>query len=96
MIWKSNSNQTLFDLAIQLYGDVSYAIKIAEDNDIEITSQTSTGQEIKYDLSGISTGIQLSLIGSKKTISTGFLSQTPSLPPIIQRSFNNDFNFDFD
>jgi hypothetical protein len=95
MIWKANSNQTLFDLAIQLYGDVSYAVKIAADNNLSLTTQTSTGQEIVYELNGISTGIQLNLINNRKTIATGFLASDPPLPPIIQRSFNNDFNLDF-
>jgi len=95
MIWKANSNQTLFDLAIQLYGDISYAVKIASDNNLPLTAQTSTGQEIVYDLAGVSTGIQLQLINNRKTIATGFLASDPPLPPVIQRSYNNDFNLDF-
>lgn len=95
MIWTANSNQTLFDLAIQLYGDVSYAAKIAADNNLSLNTQTFTGQQIQYDLTGVSTAIQLNLINNRKTIATGFLASDPPLPPVIQRSFNNDFNLDF-
>jgi hypothetical protein len=96
MIWTANSNQTLFDLAIQLYGDISYALKIAADNNLDLNTQTFTGQKIVYDLNGISTAVQLNLINNRKTIATGFLASDPPLPPVIQRSFNNDFNLDFD
>lgn len=96
MIWTANSNQTLFDLAIQLYGDVSYAAKIAADNNLSLNTQTFTGQQIQYDLAGVSTGIQLNLLNDRKTLATGFLASDPPLPPVIQRSFNNDFNLDFD
>lgn len=97
MIWKTNSNQTLFDLAIQLYGDVSFAIKIANDNDLSFTYQSNTNDDITYDLpTNASNTLQLVLVNSKKSLATGFKASIPAIPPVIQRSYNNDFSLDFD
>lgn len=97
MIWKTNSNQTIFDLAIQLYGDISFAVKIMEDNNLNYDYQSNTNDEIFYELpTNASNTLQLILVNNNKSLATGFKASTPSLPPFVQRSFNNDFSFDFD
>lgn len=94
-IWKTSSNQTLFDLALQLYGNVSFAYKILADNGLNWNYQSATGDEITYDPTGSDLGLQRILLGNKKVIATGFTTEN-GIPPIIQRSYNNDFSLDFD
>jgi len=97
MTWQTNSNQTLFDLAIQLYGDVSFAVKLANDNNLEFSYLSETNDSINYNLSINNTNtLQTLLINNRKTLATGFRAATPPTPPIIQRSYNNDFSLDFD
>ena len=97
MIWITNNNQTIYDLAIQLYGDVSFAQKIALDNNLNFDYQSNTGDQIQFELGDTTTNnTQLLLVNNNKIIATGFKTQTPSLPTVLQRSFNNDFSFDFD
>jgi hypothetical protein len=93
--WKASAGQTLFDLALQLYGNVSFAYKILADNGLDWNYQSSTGDEITYDPSGTDLGIQRTLLTNRVVISTGFQTEGGN-PPIIQRSYNNDFSLDFD
>jgi hypothetical protein len=97
MIWKASSNQTLFDLAIQLYGDVSFVPKLMSDNNLNYDYQTNLNDEIFYELNtNASNTTQLLLVNNNKTLATGFKASIPPLPPVIQRSYNNDFSLDFD
>lgn len=94
-IWVASSNQSVFDLAIQLYGDVSYANKICVDNNLDWNYQTITNDLITYD-SNISsdTGTQKILQSKKFVVATGFES-AGGVPPFILRAFNNDFSLAF-
>jgi hypothetical protein len=97
MIWKASSNQTLFDLAIQLYGDISFVRKLMEDNNLNMNYQSNLNDEIYYEYNNNSQNTtQLILVNNNKTLATGFKNAEQPLPPVIQRSYNNDFNFDFD
>jgi hypothetical protein len=96
MIWNASSNQTVWDLAIQLYGDVSFATKIVQDNNLSYTTMTTLNQQIFYEPNIVDMSIQFALQDNSKTLATGFLGSIPSFPPVLQRSFNNDFSFDFD
>jgi hypothetical protein len=94
-IWKTSSNQTLYDLAIQLYGDVTYAYTIMVDNNLQWNYQSATGDEIYYETSNVDTAFQRQLVADRIIISTGFQTDN-GIPPFIQRSYNNDFSLDFD
>lgn len=94
MIWRASSKQTIYDLAIQLYGNVSFAYKIMQDNNLSWNHQTSTGEEIFYDTTNVDLGLQRQLVANRIIISTAFTNDA-GIPAFIQRSFNNDFNLDF-
>ena len=94
-VWNTSSNQTIWDLAIQLYGDVSFAYKVLQDNNLDWTYQASTNDEIEYNVENLQTSLQQQLLQNRVVIATGFVSQG-GIPPFIQRSYNNDFSLDFD
>jgi hypothetical protein len=94
-IWVASSNQSVFDLAIQLYGNVSFANQICVDNKLDWNYQTKTNDTIYYDTNISSeTGTQKILQSKKFVVATGFES-AGGVPPYILRAFNNDFSLAF-
>lgn len=94
-VWNASSNQTIWDLAIQLYGDVSFAFTILNENNLDWTYQSNTFDTIEYNVDNLQTSLQQQLIQNKVVIATGFITEN-GIPPFIQRSYNNDFSLDFD
>jgi hypothetical protein len=45
----ASNNQSLFDIALQVYGDATGAFQLALDNDLSITADLTPGQTLKYD-----------------------------------------------
>ena len=92
--WKTSSNQTVYDLAIQLYGDITFAVKILIDNNLNWNYQSQTNDIIIYDSNNQDVSLQRQLLQNSTVVATGFQT-IGGIPPIIQRDYNNDFSLDF-
>ena len=49
MIYTIRENQSILDIALQLYGDVSYMVKLCVDNDLDINDELVTGSNLLID-----------------------------------------------
>lgn len=71
MIWITSQNTTIFDLALQLYGDVSYSVKICNDNGLNLMDVLPQGVQINYDTAGVNTSLQQLLISNRIVVNNG-------------------------
>lgn len=71
MTWTTSQNTTIYDLALQLYGDASYAVKICNDNGLNLMDVLPQGIQIQYDTTGINTSLQQLLIKNKIVVNNG-------------------------
>lgn len=86
---KIKYGQSIFDMAIQMYGDISYVWKILSDNPelLNIQNQDITGFELKYDKQLFSNVVYFDI--NKIYITTG----NPDSE--LSRSFDDSFELSF-
>lgn len=90
LIYKTLDAQNIFDIALQLYGDVSKAVQIMQDNPNinSITEDFPGGTRVKY--SSLRNSIRVYYQNNNITVATNDAGETAG--KAFDDSFNQDFN----
>ena len=93
MQYSAVSNQNLFDITTQQFGDIEFFFTLLADNDLSVNSVIRENQLILLNVDGVGNQDIKDLVikNNLKFVN----NQSDQIPPLYGGDFNNDFNNDF-
>lgn len=87
------SGQSIWDIALQEFGDLEYTFNIVDDNSLNFNSKLQSGQNITINNSNLGNNdIKNFYKFSGKLLNN---AQSEAMPPNVGGDYNNDYNNDY-
>ena len=91
------NNQSLFDIALQVYGSAEAAFTLALENGLTVTDDLTSGEELQFSQANMSNRrvVDFYRINIIKP-ATGLTNESPVVPPIGHKIFDITFDYTFE